>query len=75
MSLSTMYIIAVIIVPAALGVLLLTLANIDALRSRADRSQLLAAYQELTRYQPSLAEGGETKLPGFGSLLHRGATQ
>ena len=75
MSLSTMYIIAVFIAPTALGVFLLTFANIDGLRSTADRSQRPAADQQLARYLPSLATGGETKGPGLGSLFHRAATQ
>ena len=75
MSLSIIYIIAVSIIPAALGVLLLTLANINGLNSTADRSQRPAADQQLARYQPSVATSGETKLPGFDSLFHRGVTQ
>jgi hypothetical protein len=75
MSLSTMYIIAVSIVPAALGVLLLTLVCIDALSRKAGRSQQSTADQQLVRYQPYLATGGKPELAGFGSLFHRGATE
>ena len=75
MSLSTLYIIAVFIAPTALGVFLLSFANIDGLRSTPDRSQQPAAEQQLARYLPSLATDGETKVPGLGSLFHRAATR
>ena len=75
MSLSTIYIIAVSIVPAALGVLLLTLVSIDALSSKTGRSQQLTVERQLVRYQPYLATGAEPESPGFDSLFHRGATQ
>lgn len=75
MSPSTMYIIAVSIVPAALGVFLLALASIDGLHSKAGQPQQPTADQQLVRYQPYAATGGETELPGLGSLFHRGATQ
>jgi hypothetical protein len=54
---------------------LLTLVCIDALSSKAGRSQQSTSGQQPAGNQSYLTIGGQTDLPVFGSLLHRGATQ
>ena len=74
MSLSTMYLIAISIVPAALGAALLTLVGIDQLRSNPGQSQPPAAKEASKRYQLD-SNSAEPASPGLRALFHQGTTQ
>ena len=75
MSLSTIYLIAISIVPAALGAALLTLVSIDQLHNDPGQSQPPAAEGLSKRYQPYRTKSADPLSPGLPALFHQGAIQ